>query len=698
MKTNIVKLIYVCTAAVLSALFVVILYFCVPSIDALPEATGSIEYRRQIHNPDGTHTTELTTSVLGKDLTAVRISDLTEKGKITKVNYVGGKFVKPAIIDEDIQIVDLTKSFNFAEKGTLIFVILNLDPTDEDFFEQREALDKYKIGDYWNFEFSLPKVFCASNVYEKSTLVARHGDIENYNFIDYNTSYDIVTEDFSMRAESTSIDLRFYTRRETMEDALNAARIITVHYQSTGSALSGIAECPVIGTDAAVAATEQYSSTLLTSVTVLTAVVLVVFVVLSVLKRTREFAPAIVWTAGIALLFFSHYYLSRMSAIPLVWAGGALCASFVIIAGVLLSLTKNVKTTALKYIFTAVAASGVVLAFIRPFAPYGAAVALGVTCTVIKAACTILLIALIGYSLLGEHGKNDILETACAAAIAVSAATSLFLPYVYPAHLNPSFILCAAAVIMTFISVFFVFMETEKANAYLTANLNLEVERQIKDIKAVVNERDDILRFVSHDMRKPLSSSLTLLDVLTAREKDGEQIKALKIVRQNTARVVNNLSEIYDYAKFNYVLEKSQPVNLREIFARVYEFHNPDCIANAIVLKNLVEKDRRAFAKPQALENALSNIIMNAVEHAACSAITLSLKTVKNKVVLCVADNGKGIDGDIDVFKPYVSENKPETGGLGLYICKNIVESMNGELTYKSDSNGTEFYITLLKA
>lgn len=89
---------------------------------------------------------------------------------------------------------------------------------------------------------------------------------------------------------------------------------------------------------------------------------------------------------------------------------------------------------------------------------------------------------------------------------------------------------------------------------------------------------------------------------------------------------------------------------------------------------------------------------MNAVEHAACSAITLSLKTVKNKVVLCVADNGKGIDGDIDVFKPYVSENKPETGGLGLYICKNIVESMNGELTYKSDSNGTEFYITLLKA
>lgn len=74
------------------------------------------------------------------------------------------------------------------------------------------------------------------------------------------------------------------------------------------------------------------------------------------------------------------------------------------------------------------------------------------------------------------------------------------------------------------------------------------------------------------------------------------------------------------------------------------------------------------------------------------------MKTDKNKVVLCVADDGKGFDDGLDVFKPYVSENDAETSGLGLYICKNIIESMNGELTYETGQNGTAFYIALLKA
>ena len=106
----------------------------------------------------------------------------------------------------------------------------------------------------------------------------------------------------------------------------------------------------------------------------------------------------------------------------------------------------------------------------------------------------------------------------------------------------------------------------------------------------------------------------------------------------------------------------------------------------------------RVFAKQQGLENAASNIILNAVEHAACTEITLEARADRNKVHLFITDNGKGIAQDIDVFKPYVSENKPDTGGLGLYLCKNIVESMNGTLTFSSRQGKTAFIITLLKA
>ncbi|MDE6373994.1 MAG: HAMP domain-containing histidine kinase, partial [Clostridia bacterium] len=337
-------------------------------------------------------------------------------------------------------------------------------------------------------------------------------------------------------------------------------------------------------------------------------------------------------------------------------------------------------------------------AFIRPFVPFAAAAALTTVCAVIKGLCVAALILFIGLSTFRKDEGGNILRTVCSALIAVAIAASLFLPQIFPTQYNPMFWTCVATTIVTFISVFIVFMEMKKSNVYLTDNLHLEVERQLKDIKAIISERDKLLQFVSHDMRKPLNSSVSLLETAIEREKDGEQIKTLQIIKQNDLRVVSNLSEIAAYAKLNYISEPSQVTDLHELCAAICLFHSFDCNANGIVLKNLVDKKYKVFVKAKGLESAVSNIIMNAVEHANCSTVMLSVKTVKNKVVLCIADDGKGISADMDVFKPYVSENKPDTGGVGLYICKNIIESMNGELTYDSNRGGTTFYISLLKA
>lgn len=260
------------------------------------------------------------------------------------------------------------------------------------------------------------------------------------------------------------------------------------------------------------------------------------------------------------------------------------------------------------------------------------------------------------------------------------------------------FWMCVTATLATFISVFIVFSETKKSNAYLTANLHREVERQTKDIKAMIAERDDLLRFVSHDMKKPLSSAVALFDTAIEREKDGEQVKTLQIIKQNCARVADNLSEIGAYAKFNYLAEPSRVVDLYELCALMYKYHKLDCYANGIVLNNAVDTSAKAFVKKQGLENVISNIIMNAVEHAKCSTVTLSVVPDKTKTVLCISDDGKGINASLDVFKPYVSENNSENAGIGLYICKSIVESMNGELTYECALSGTSFFISLLKA
>lgn len=689
------KIITVISCALLSALFIVVLFFCAPKINAVPETEGR-QITEQIRVGD--REWESVDFTAGEDFVAVSIKDLTEKGRLNRVNYVADQFVHAGHLAPEMQIVDLTKPFDFAEKGTLIFVVMNLNPDDENFDELAERLSEYKIGDYWHFTLSLPEIFCASNVYQKATLVARHGEIENYDFSEFNTNYDKRTEKFSAETATVNIDMNFYTRRETLASSYMSSQIITVHYQSTGSSYSGIKECPLIGTESAIKGVNESSKNLLITVAILAAVVLAVLAVLSVLKRTKEYVPAVVWILGIFILLISRFLLAQTTGMPLLWTALWLSSSFIILGGALLSVGVNFGKVPFKYIFSAFAAVGALFAFICPFIPFGAASAMRIVCLVIKGVCVAALFGFICLATFRKGDKYGILQIVCVAIIAVAVGASLFLPQIFPSQVNPIFWLCAATIAITFVSVFILFRETEKTNEYLTANLQREVERQVRDIKSVIADRDNLLQFVSHDMKKPLASAVMLCDTAIEREKDGEQIKTIKNIKQDAERVINNLSEIAAYAKLNYLAEPSQVVDMSELCALLYKYHKFDCDANGIILKIAAAKSVKAFVKPKGIENVVSNIIINAIEHANCSTVTISVKVDKNKVVLSVADDGKGIDADLDVFRPYVSENDSETGGLGLYICKNIIESMNGELTYGTGQGGTVFYISLLKA
>lgn len=688
-RFNFKKIIGVAACVLASILFILSFFFLTPQIKDAAPAEGVITESASGENG---------TLELEKDFTALRISGLSDLQYITKVNYVADEFVAPDTIPDNCEIVDLNESFEFAEKGSIIFVILNLDPYAEDFAENLAKLNKYKTGDYWQFSLYLPKIFSASNVYQKSALVTRNGEIAGYEFIDYNTSYDAVTEEFSPCTDNAVINLQFYTRRQVMENTLGSAQIITVHYQSAGTAYSGIADFPLIGERDAVKYTVTDSQNLLISFAVIAMVALAVFTVLSVLKKTYKFIPAVFIIAGIILTLFSSFILGQETTVPLLWCALRNSSVFLPLVGAIAVMKPKVFEKLVLIANAALCFAGWLLAFISPFVSFSVCQALNTVCLVLKLTGAAAVTGLILLNLLQESNGKNALTVVCMALIAVTLVSASFLPKVMPCYLNAQFWLYVAIIAVAFADVFIIMRKTEKENEYLTANLHLAVERQVKDIKAVIDERDDILRFVSHDMKKPLSSSVALLSTVAEREKDAEQIKVLQIIRQNTERVITNLSEISGYAKFNYVAEPPQEVDLKELCESVCGFHRPDCTANGIILTNLAVNAGKVFAKRQGLENAVSNIILNAVEHSACSEITLAVKEAKNKIILCIADDGKGIDAGIDVFRPYVSENKPETGGIGLFICKNIIESMDGGLTYRSEAGRTEFYISLLKA
>lgn len=674
----------------LITVFIVLLTLLTPEISVCPETTGTIERTEFYEDQNGNWIREDLSWNIGKDISAIRITDLNDLNRIAAVNYVPDRFVVPGTLPQDAAIVSLDQPFDFASDGTLIFCILSPDPFANDFLAQTEALDRYKIGDYWTFSLLIPNVFNASNIYYDNQLVACNGEIENYEFIRFNTSDDRVTVEHRAQTEPIRITLKFYTRREALSD-----HYITIHYQSNGT-LSGLGDMPLIGTESRILSVQKQAPFVFLVALILCAMTLAVLLVLSALKQSFLFLPEIGIVAATFLLFLSGYCLASSTSTPL-WHTALQAATPLIVSGAAaLSVARRFDKT-----FRIPVLIGSLLGFAAAFSsPYLSFSAAAVMRYIALSLQIVNLLAILVFSLFPQSKRTPpprFLNIICALSVAGAVTAGLFLKRPAVALSDPALWLLLFSAATVFVVVLSVFAKTERENAYITANLNAEVERQIKDVKAVIAERDNLLRFVSHDLKKPLRSGETHLNTLLERETDAEQIKLLNIVKQNNARVLSNLTEIASYAKFNYIAEPSCPTDLSKLCLRLYRLCAEDCNAAGITLCNLVGESVKVFAKPQGLENALTNLIFNAIEHAACTEIVISARTEKNKVLLTVKDNGKGIDPAIDIFRPYVSENKPDEGGLGLYLCKNIVESMNGTLTYVSE-NGAAFTVSLLRA
>ena len=111
-----------------------------------------------------------------------------------------------------------------------------------------------------------------------------------------------------------------------------------------------------------------------------------------------------------------------------------------------------------------------------------------------------------------------------------------------------------------------------------------------------------------------------------------------------------------------------------------------------------------AFADPDAMVRVLTNLVNNAIKYSPRgSHITVRADSLGGgQVRLSVADNGRGIPADrlAIIFEPFVqveSSDAHERGGagLGLAICRAIVQHHGGKIWAESSGRGSTFYVTL---
>jgi NtrC-family two-component system sensor histidine kinase KinB len=221
--------------------------------------------------------------------------------------------------------------------------------------------------------------------------------------------------------------------------------------------------------------------------------------------------------------------------------------------------------------------------------------------------------------------------------------------------------------------------------------------------------KDDFLHSITHDLRNPMTSIRGFIKFLSdgiAGPVNDQQKKMLETMDRASFKLLNMINDILDISKIE--AGKMQPViekvDIVKIAQTVIELQQPQYERKNIKLvfepqKNTIELD----ADGKLLERVFTNLIGNAIKFTPENGtITVSIKEQDNFVESFVQDTGEGIPKEYleKIFEKFGQvKNKTKGGtGLGLTICKYIVELHKGKIWVESEyGHGAKFIFVLPK-
>ncbi|MBI3506906.1 MAG: response regulator [Proteobacteria bacterium] len=244
--------------------------------------------------------------------------------------------------------------------------------------------------------------------------------------------------------------------------------------------------------------------------------------------------------------------------------------------------------------------------------------------------------------------------------------------------------------------------------------LSLRFNDMVGRLRELDAMKDRFISTVSHDLRSPLAAIQMSLDFMLQDDPDGpplapEHRRTLATVMDSASRLGVFVSNILDAAKMKAgrMEYRPRPVSIAEVIRPIEELYAAAAKDRGIRLSVGVADGLPAVqADPERLERAITNLLANALKFTrAGGAIELGARAAGAGVEVHVADTGDGIPADAiaRLFRPFEQVPTSDGGarlvqgtGLGLYIVKESVEAMGGEVGLSSEvGKGTRAFIRL---
>ena len=255
--------------------------------------------------------------------------------------------------------------------------------------------------------------------------------------------------------------------------------------------------------------------------------------------------------------------------------------------------------------------------------------------------------------------------------------------------------------------IYYNYSEKKKANQLLQQK-NTEIQEQAQQLRELNQLKDRLFSIISHDLRSPLGSLVTLLKLTQEGFFTEEGFKdVIDELSKNVGYTSELLENLLSWAQSQMQGLKVRPSSFQisSIVDQKFALYQEQALSKGIRLKNLLEPNVTVFADSAMVDLVLRNLIANAIKF--CKQgdeVSVSSIEDENQLQISVLDTGLGIS-PANLQKLFGKEIFTTKGtlnergsGLGLMLCKDFVALNSGTIWAKSvEGMGSEFFFTLPK-
>jgi two-component system, sporulation sensor kinase D len=235
-----------------------------------------------------------------------------------------------------------------------------------------------------------------------------------------------------------------------------------------------------------------------------------------------------------------------------------------------------------------------------------------------------------------------------------------------------------------------------------------QLEQRDQQIQELHHDRLNLIgkmaASLAHELRNPLTSIGGFMKLIRSKLSQESEEKTAKYFDVIEKEFASFQLQITGFLSFSQKREQGEPfiaMTGRELINSVLSLIEPRFINENIELQVNIRGNSRVYGQKMALQQVMINLLNNSADALMDStretkSIRIQLKESGAYTQLCIANNGPRIPDRIQqsLFTPFVT-SKADGTGLGLTICRKIMEQNQGSITFHSTDDETSFTLQL---